>query len=184
LRTEADPFHSVCFSALRGAATLKARALKEVWNIAAIIPVEKGVMGDHRERHHRRSHQQRHPERKDEESSGEIGPKENFLGLCSQLLLARGTELLKRTRKGILSPPAPPRCSPDCILIFFSEMCRCPSLEDRIGLSPPNRSGKARRTSTSLNNCDHLTYLELISTGDAQDEEQTCCRDHHQEEEV
>ncbi|GMP90932.1 hypothetical protein CsSME_00041847 [Camellia sinensis var. sinensis] len=30
-------------TALRGAATLKARALKEVWNIAAVIPVEKGV---------------------------------------------------------------------------------------------------------------------------------------------
>ncbi|KAI8029156.1 VAN3-binding protein [Camellia lanceoleosa] len=28
---------------LRGATTLKARALKEVWNIAAMIPVEKGV---------------------------------------------------------------------------------------------------------------------------------------------
>ncbi|KAL0433765.1 UNVERIFIED_CONTAM: VAN3-binding protein [Sesamum latifolium] len=31
-------------TALRGAATLKARALKEVWNIAAVIPVDK-VMG-------------------------------------------------------------------------------------------------------------------------------------------
>ncbi|KAK9930909.1 hypothetical protein M0R45_018212 [Rubus argutus] len=30
-------------TALRGAATLKARALKEVWNIAAVIPVEKGI---------------------------------------------------------------------------------------------------------------------------------------------
>ncbi|KAK2997569.1 hypothetical protein RJ639_026441, partial [Escallonia herrerae] len=29
--------------ALRGAATLKARALKEVWDIAAVIPVEKGA---------------------------------------------------------------------------------------------------------------------------------------------
>ena len=29
--------------ALRGAATLKARALKEVWNIAAVIPVDKGL---------------------------------------------------------------------------------------------------------------------------------------------
>ncbi|KAI4984736.1 hypothetical protein ZWY2020_017366 [Hordeum vulgare] len=32
-------------TALRGAATLRARALKEVWNIAAVIPVEKGTMG-------------------------------------------------------------------------------------------------------------------------------------------
>ncbi|KAF2284281.1 hypothetical protein GH714_020218 [Hevea brasiliensis] len=30
-------------TALRGAATLKARALKEVWNIAAVIPVDKGL---------------------------------------------------------------------------------------------------------------------------------------------
>ncbi|KAJ4901738.1 hypothetical protein Rs2_15689 [Raphanus sativus] len=30
-------------TALRGAATLKARALKEVWNIAAVIPVDKGI---------------------------------------------------------------------------------------------------------------------------------------------
>ncbi|PSS16004.1 VAN3-binding protein [Actinidia chinensis var. chinensis] len=32
-------------TALHGAATLKARALKEVWNIAAVIPVEKGMAG-------------------------------------------------------------------------------------------------------------------------------------------
>ncbi|KAJ0982490.1 hypothetical protein J5N97_010745 [Dioscorea zingiberensis] len=39
----------------------------------------------------------------DEESlSGEVFGDENFLGLCSQELLARGTELLKRTRKGDL----------------------------------------------------------------------------------
>ncbi|CAM8911795.1 unnamed protein product [Rhodiola kirilowii] len=48
-------------TALRGAATLKARALKEVWNIAAVTPVEKG-----------------------------------------RELLARGSDLLKRTRNGDL----------------------------------------------------------------------------------
>eukprot|EP00262_Sarcandra_glabra_P007356 TRINITY_DN20090_c0_g1_i1.p1 TRINITY_DN20090_c0_g1~~TRINITY_DN20090_c0_g1_i1.p1 ORF type:complete len:444 (-),score=46.34 TRINITY_DN20090_c0_g1_i1:413-1744(-) len=75
-------------TALRGAATLKARVLKEVWNIAAVIPVEKG-MGNHQNNG-------------SGSFSGELVPEENFLGLCSQELLARGTELLKRTRKGAL----------------------------------------------------------------------------------
>ncbi|MED6174226.1 hypothetical protein PIB30_067057 [Stylosanthes scabra] len=34
--------------------------------------------------------------------SGELAPEENFLGICSRELLARGCELLKRTRKGDL----------------------------------------------------------------------------------
>ncbi|XP_077245380.1 VAN3-binding protein-like isoform X2 [Tasmannia lanceolata] len=73
-------------TALRGAATLKARVLKEVWNIAAVTPVEKGNGGSGN-------------------FSGELLPQEdnmNLLGLCSRELLARGTELLKRTRKGSL----------------------------------------------------------------------------------
>ncbi|ESQ44623.1 hypothetical protein EUTSA_v10003209mg [Eutrema salsugineum] len=70
-------------TALRGAATLKARALKEVWNIAAVIPVEKGIPkgGGYR---------------------GDLAPEDNFLGICSRELLAKGCELLKRTRKGDL----------------------------------------------------------------------------------
>lgn len=32
--------------------------------------------------------------------SGELVPEENFLGICNQELLARGCELLKRTRQG------------------------------------------------------------------------------------
>lgn len=72
-------------TALRGAATLKARALKEVWNIASVIPVEKGMgVGSNGS------------------YSGELVPEENFLGICSQELLARGCELLKRTRQGEL----------------------------------------------------------------------------------
>lgn len=74
--------------ALRGAATLKARALKEVWNIAAVIPVDKGIPkggggggGGYR--------------------GGELAPEDNFLGICSRELLAKGCELLKRTRKGL-----------------------------------------------------------------------------------
>lgn len=81
------------FVALRGAATLKARALKEVWNIAAVIPVEKGtgVGGNGRNGSNGNSNSS---------FSGELVPEENFLGICSRELLARGSELLKRTRKG------------------------------------------------------------------------------------
>ncbi|XP_061992598.1 VAN3-binding protein-like isoform X2 [Rosa rugosa] len=80
-------------TALRGAATLKARALKEVWNIAAVIPVEKGnaVTGNGGSNGNSNS-----------SFSGELVPEENFLGICNRELLAKGCELLKRTRKGDL----------------------------------------------------------------------------------
>lgn len=65
---------------------MKARALKEVWNIAAVIPVDKGIPkgcvgggGGHQ---------------------SDLAPEDNFLGICSRELLAKGCELLKRTRKG------------------------------------------------------------------------------------
>ncbi|CAL9757447.1 unnamed protein product [Musa acuminata subsp. burmannicoides] len=87
-------------TALRGAATLKARALKEVWNIAAVIPVEKG--GAANNNHHHRRMQEKELDSKSSSVSGELVAEENFLGLCCQELLARGTELLKRTRKGAL----------------------------------------------------------------------------------
>lgn len=78
--------------ALRGAATLKARAMKEVWNIAAVIPVEKGiglgVCG------------KANMDQANSNFSGEICPADNFPVICNQDLLAKGTELLKRTRKG------------------------------------------------------------------------------------
>lgn len=80
-------------TALRGAATLKARALKEVWNIAAVIPVEKGMgvaVGGNGNNGSNSSF------------SGELVPEDNFLGICSREVLARGYELLKRTRKGDL----------------------------------------------------------------------------------
>ncbi|GMH18838.1 hypothetical protein Nepgr_020679 [Nepenthes gracilis] len=77
-------------TALRGAATLKARALKDVWNIAAVIPAEKGTGGGSGSNGSSGSH------------SDELAPEENFLGICSRELLARGCELLKRTRKGDL----------------------------------------------------------------------------------
>ncbi|KAL6338267.1 hypothetical protein AAG906_018535 [Vitis piasezkii] len=81
-------------TALRGAATLKARALKEVWNVAAVIPVERGigngVSGN------------ANNTQPNGKNSSETFPRENFIGVCSQELLARGSELLKRTRNGDL----------------------------------------------------------------------------------
>uniref|UniRef100_A0A803Q1G6 VAN3-binding protein n=2 Tax=Cannabis sativa TaxID=3483 RepID=A0A803Q1G6_CANSA len=82
-------------TALRGAATLKARALKEVWNIAAVIPVEKGIGGGVNGGNGSNGNS-------NSSFSGELIPEENFLGICSRELLARGCELLKRTRKGDL----------------------------------------------------------------------------------
>ncbi|CAA0823045.1 Plant protein of unknown function (DUF828) with plant pleckstrin homology-like region [Striga hermonthica] len=77
-------------TALRGAATLKARALKDVWNLASVIPVDKGmgVAGGGSNGSSNGSF------------SGELVPEENFLGICSRELLARGCELLKKTRTG------------------------------------------------------------------------------------
>ncbi|RLN00671.1 hypothetical protein C2845_PM06G33370 [Panicum miliaceum] len=110
-------------TALRGAATLKARVLKEVWNVAAVIPVEKGSVaggggGGHRQhghkdnsqlKHHQHLQQQHQRELESSSSSSScfsdelvLAEENNFLGICTQELLARGTELLKRTRKGSL----------------------------------------------------------------------------------
>ncbi|CAN6356906.1 unnamed protein product [Urochloa humidicola] len=105
-------------TALRGAATLKARVLKEVWNGAAVIPLEKGAMargGHHQHGHkdngHQLKHQQLQQQRELESSNSSsccfsddlvLAEENNFLGICTQELLARGTELLKRTRKGSL----------------------------------------------------------------------------------
>ncbi|KAI5395117.1 VAN3-binding protein [Lathyrus oleraceus] len=84
-------------TALRGAATLKARALKEMWSINAVTPLEKsigiGICGGKANNNSSSS---------TSDSGGEIVNADNFLSACSQELLARGTELLKRTRKGDL----------------------------------------------------------------------------------
>ncbi|KAJ0251139.1 Auxin canalization protein [Hirschfeldia incana] len=85
-------------TALRGVATLKARAMKEVWNIASVIPMDKGLttsggcskLNNGSNGSSSSSH------------SGELIQEENFLGTCSREWLARGCELLKRTRKGDL----------------------------------------------------------------------------------
>lgn len=81
------------FAALRGVATLKARVLKEVRNIATAIPAERGIgIGVVRNNNN------------DTYSGyGEgLVPDDNFLSVCNQELLARGGELLKRTRQGNL----------------------------------------------------------------------------------
>ncbi|MED6144143.1 hypothetical protein PIB30_012796 [Stylosanthes scabra] len=81
-------------TALRGAATLKARALKEVWNITSVTPLERGFgIGICGKSSYSTS---------STSDSGEIINGENFLGACTLELLAKGTELLKRTRKGDL----------------------------------------------------------------------------------
>uniref|UniRef100_A0A0E0FDX6 PH domain-containing protein n=1 Tax=Oryza meridionalis TaxID=40149 RepID=A0A0E0FDX6_9ORYZ len=103
-------------TALRGAATLKARALKDVWNVAAVIPVEKNAIaaataGNHHKHNAQKQHHHRHHGNGSNTSSSfsdEVAAVDdddddnNFLTICSQELLARGTELLKRTRKGAL----------------------------------------------------------------------------------
>ncbi|RYR51438.1 hypothetical protein Ahy_A06g026455 isoform B [Arachis hypogaea] len=89
-------------TALRGAATLKARALKEVWNIAAVTPLEKGRGGMGISGKGNTNTNNNNSNNTSTSDSGEILNGENFLGVCSQELLAKGTELLKRTRKGDL----------------------------------------------------------------------------------
>ncbi|XP_031113300.1 VAN3-binding protein-like [Ipomoea triloba] len=80
-------------TALRGAATLKARALKEVWNISTVNSLEKGHVigaGSNNNNYNGGSFYEG------------LEVEENFLGVCNQELLARGRELLKRTRNGDL----------------------------------------------------------------------------------
>ncbi|XP_022931025.1 VAN3-binding protein-like [Cucurbita moschata] len=79
-------------TALRGAATLKARALKEVWNISSVLPVDKGAATKGNMQHTNGGHNQ----------EAEPHQPENFHFAHTQDLLARGTELLKRTRQGDL----------------------------------------------------------------------------------
>ncbi|KAE8685029.1 Forked1 isoform 2 [Hibiscus syriacus] len=78
-------------TALRGATTLKARALKEVRNVTAVLPAEKGISFAKSNNGHSNGNY-----------SGELDPGEDFLSACNQELIAKGGELLKRTRKGDL----------------------------------------------------------------------------------
>jgi len=66
-----------------------------VWNINAVTPLERGVgIGICGKSNNSNS---------STSDSGEIMNGDNFLGACNQELLARGTALLKRTRKGNFS---------------------------------------------------------------------------------
>ncbi|KAM0014455.1 putative VAN3-binding protein [Helianthus debilis subsp. tardiflorus] len=78
-------------TALRGVATLKARAAKDTCNIPAVPRTEKGSV-----------HSNGTASSSNGSYSDEFIPEENFLGICSRELLARGCVLLKRTRKGDL----------------------------------------------------------------------------------
>ncbi|XP_078442727.1 VAN3-binding protein-like [Wolffia australiana] len=80
-------------TALRAAATLKARTFKEVWNTAAVTPLERA---------HPQARRCRQGAANDDDGSEIEVEEESFLELCSRDLLMRGTELLKRTRKGDL----------------------------------------------------------------------------------
>ncbi|GMH25791.1 hypothetical protein Nepgr_027634 [Nepenthes gracilis] len=78
-------------TALRGAATMKARTAKEMCNIAAVLPMERGLgmgMGMKTDSY--------------TFQTGELFAKQDFFSLCSERLLAGGGELLKRTRTGEL----------------------------------------------------------------------------------
>ncbi|XP_071737038.1 VAN3-binding protein-like [Rutidosis leptorrhynchoides] len=77
-------------TALRGAATLKAR-VKDTRNIPAVPRADKGS-----------SNSNGTGSSSNGSYSEEFVPEENFLGICSRELLARGCVLLKRTRKGDL----------------------------------------------------------------------------------
>ncbi|CAK8543498.1 unnamed protein product [Lathyrus sativus] len=85
-------------TALRGAVTLKARIQKDIWNIAAVTPLEKGIGGmtiSGKGNNINNSNSST-------SDSGEIITADNFTGSSIQELLAKGSELLKRTRNGDL----------------------------------------------------------------------------------
>jgi hypothetical protein len=85
-------------TALRGVATLKARAMKEVWHIASVIPMDKGInLGGCSNVNGNGSYVS-----SSSSHSGEFLVEDNFLGHCNREWLARGGQLLKRTRKGDL----------------------------------------------------------------------------------
>ncbi|CAA0841570.1 Plant protein of unknown function (DUF828) with plant pleckstrin homology-like region [Striga hermonthica] len=77
---------------LRYAATVKARALKDVWNLAVVIPVDKGMGVANGGSNGSLNGC----------FSGELVPEENFLAICSRELLARSCELLEKMRQGVV----------------------------------------------------------------------------------
>ncbi|KAA0049333.1 VAN3-binding protein-like [Cucumis melo var. makuwa] len=103
-------------TALRGAATLKSRAMKDLWNAAPVIPIEKGIGGSSSIGYNNdNNHGNFNNIIMNQKFSGELGPVgaayesdlqiqrgDNFFNVCYRGLLANGCELLKRTRNGDL----------------------------------------------------------------------------------
>ncbi|EPS72666.1 hypothetical protein M569_02090, partial [Genlisea aurea] len=87
-------------TALRGVATLKARALKEVWNVAASVPIIPTTEKPNNNNYHNSGSSSNNSTGSNLEDL--FFPEENFLAACNQEMLARGGELLKRTRTGDL----------------------------------------------------------------------------------
>uniref|UniRef100_A0A0E0QIK0 VAN3-binding protein-like auxin canalisation domain-containing protein n=1 Tax=Oryza rufipogon TaxID=4529 RepID=A0A0E0QIK0_ORYRU len=84
----------------RGVATVKARAFRDVWNVAAVIPVEKNAIAaiNHHQHYKHNAQKQQHHHRhrgngsNTSNSFGDDDDDNNFLTICSQELLARGTD--------------------------------------------------------------------------------------------
>uniref|UniRef100_A0A0A0LA55 PH domain-containing protein n=1 Tax=Cucumis sativus TaxID=3659 RepID=A0A0A0LA55_CUCSA len=106
-------------TALRGAATLKSRAMKDMWNAAPVIPIEKGVGASSNIGYNNNdssNHGNVNSIMMNQKFSGELGPVaaacdqsnlqiqrgDSFFNVCYRGLLANGCELLKRTRNGDL----------------------------------------------------------------------------------
>uniref|UniRef100_A0A0E0EL98 VAN3-binding protein-like auxin canalisation domain-containing protein n=1 Tax=Oryza meridionalis TaxID=40149 RepID=A0A0E0EL98_9ORYZ len=87
-------------AALRGVATVKARAFRDVWNVAAVIPVEKNAIAaiNHHQHYKYNAQKQQHHHRhhgngsNTSNSFGDDDDDNNFLTICSQELLAGGTD--------------------------------------------------------------------------------------------
>ena len=90
-------FELCVLTALRAASTLKARTMKDVWNVATVTPLDKAQA---RQNGHQQDWSSRNGAAKKNFCNEVANMDDNFLGLCSRELLSQGAELLKRTRKG------------------------------------------------------------------------------------
>lgn len=174
---------SSTYAALRGAATLKARALKEMRNITAVTPLDRsigiGMCGKTKNSNSSTS------------DSGEIINGENFLGACNLELLARGSELLKRTRKGNVTY----KCSYVLALTLnlFSHFAKrlnfilvltVGDLHWKVVSVYIHRSGQViylfYYSLMELDKCPFITIFATICiSGDAENKKQACCRNHY-----
>lgn len=72
------------FVALRGVATLKARALKEVWNVAAAVPIERGPSLNNSSNNNNNGNNTNSSSNNSGSYCEELVPEENFLAACSR----------------------------------------------------------------------------------------------------